>query len=202
MVNLYTSFYQDKDTKRQKELLYCLNKNITNPLIDNIFLIVEGEVKLPVSDKLIIINSKRPTYRDFFDLVNQTVTTPNDISIVANTDIYFNESLQKLDIHERQCVALSRWDYRKDGLKLHNEKYSQDSWIFKGKIRNVRFADFYLGIPGCDNRIAYELNRAGYRMFNPATKIQSIHYHQSDLHNYTQETPKIPKPYLYIEITC
>ena len=200
MVNLYTSLYQDKDIKRQKELLYCLNKNIENPLIDNIFLIVEGEVKLPISDKLIIINSKRPTYRDFFDLVNQTVTTPNDISIVANTDIYFNETLQRLDIHERQCVALSRWDYRKEGLKLHNEKYSQDSWIFKGKIRNVRFADFYLGIPGCDNRIAYELNRAGYRMFNPATKIQSIHYHQSDLHNYDGLTPKIAKPYLFINI--
>jgi len=200
MVNLYTSFYQDKDTKRQKELLYCLNKNIENPLIDNIFLIVEGEVKLPVSDKLIIVNAERPTYRNFFDLVNDTVTSAANISIVANTDIYFNETLARIDIHERQCIALSRWDKKNDGLKLHNERFSQDSWIFKGKIRNVRFCDFYLGIPGCDNRIAYELNRAGYRMFNPATKIQSIHYHQSDLHNYDGSTPKIPKPYLFINI--
>jgi len=200
MVNLYTSFYQDKDAKRQKELLYCLNKNIANPLIDNIFLIVEGDVKLPKSDKLIIVNGNRPTYRNFFDLVNDTVTSVNDISIIANTDIYFNETLASLDIHERQCIALSRWDKKKDGLKLHNERFSQDSWIFKGKLRNVRFCDFYLGIPGCDNRIAYELNRAGYRMFNPATKIQSIHYHQSDLHNYDGSTPKIPKPYLFINI--
>ena len=200
MVNLYTSYYQDKDAKRQKELLYCLNKNIENPLIDNIFLIVEGDVKLPKSDKLIIVNGNRPTYRNFFDLVNDTVTSVNDISIIANTDIYFNETLASLDIHERQCIALSRWDKKKDGLKLHNERFSQDSWIFKGKLRNVRFCDFYLGIPGCDNRIAYELNRAGYRMFNPATKIQSIHYHQSDLHNYDGSTPKIPKPYLFINI--
>ena len=200
MLNLYTSFYQDKDAKRQKELLYCLNKNIENPLIDNIFLIVEGDVKLPKSDKLIIVNGNRPTYRNFFDLVNDTVTSINDISIIANTDIYFNETLASLDIHERQCIALSRWDKKKDGLRLHNERFSQDSWIFKGKLRNVRFCDFYLGIPGCDNRIAYELNRAGYRMFNPATKIQSIHYHQSDLHNYDGSTPKIPKPYLFINI--
>jgi hypothetical protein len=200
MVNLYTSFYQDKDAKRQKELLYCLNQNILNPLIDNIFLIVEGEVKLPVSGKLIIVNAERPTYRNFFDLVNDTVTSANDISIVANSDIYFNDTLAQLDIKERQCVALSRWDKRKDGLRLHNERFSQDTWIFKGKIRNVRFCDFYLGIPGCDNRIAYELNRAGYRLFNPATKIQSIHYHQTDLHNYDHNTPKIPKPYLYINI--
>jgi hypothetical protein len=200
MVNLYTSFYQDKNAKRQKELLYCLNQNILNPLIDNIFLIVEGEVKLPISGKLIIVNSERPTYRNFFDLVNDTVTSANDISIVANSDIYFNDTLAQLDIKERQCIALSRWDKRKDGLRLHNERFSQDTWIFKGKIRNVRFCDFYLGIPGCDNRIAYELNRAGYRLFNPATKIQSIHYHQTDLHNYDHNTPKIPKPYLYINI--
>jgi len=200
MVNLYTSFYQDKDAKRQKELLYCLNQNILNPLIDNIFLIVEGDVKLPISGKLIIVNAERPTYRNFFDLVNDTVTSANDISIVANSDIYFNDTLAQLDIKERQCIALSRWDKRKDGLRLHNERFSQDTWIFKGKIRNVRFCDFYLGIPGCDNRIAYELNRAGYRLFNPANQIQSIHYHQTDLHNYDHSTPKIPKPYLYINI--
>jgi hypothetical protein len=200
MVNLYTSFYQDKDAKRQKELLYCLNQNILNPLIDNIFLIVEGEVKLPVSGKLIIVNSERPTYRNFFDLINDTVTSPNSISVIANSDIYFNDTLAQLDIKERQCIALSRWDKRKDGLRLHNERFSQDTWIFKGKVRNVRFCDFYLGIPGCDNRIAYELNRAGYRLFNPATKIQSIHYHQTDLHNYDHNTPKISKPYLYINI--
>jgi hypothetical protein len=58
-----------------------------------------------------------------------------------------------------------------------------------------------MGIPGCDNRIAYELNRAGYRLCNPATKVQSIHYHESDIHNYNHETPKVPRPYLYIEIT-
>ena len=201
MVNLYTSFYQDKDPVRQLELLYCLKQNINNPLIDKIYLIVEGEVIVPKSDKIVLIHSHRPTYRDFFDLVNNTVYHANQISIVCNTDIYFNETLELLDIQDRQCVALSRWDKKKDGLKLHNERYSQDSWIFKGKLRNVRFADFYLGIPGCDNRIAYELNRAGYRMFNPATKVQSIHYHQSDLHNYDHDTPKIPKPYLYITIT-
>jgi hypothetical protein len=201
MVNLYTSFYEDKNPKRQKELLYCLKQNIANNLIDNIYLIVDGDVKLPVSDKLIIIKGNRPTYRDFFDLVSNTVTHANQISIICNTDIYFNATLQLLDFYDRQCVALSRWDYNRGRLKLHNERYSQDTWIFRGKIRNVRFADFYMGIPGCDNRIAYELNRAGYRLSNPATKVQSIHYHESDIHNYNHETPKVPRPYLYIEIT-
>jgi len=201
MLSLYTSFYQDKNPVRHKELEYCLNQNIENELIDKIYLLVEGEVEIPKSNKIITLPSKRPTYRDFFDTVNRKVQTENEVSIICNSDIYFNHTLSQLNIHPRECIALSRWDYKPEGLRLHNERYSQDTWIFKGHIRNIRHCDFNLGIPGCDNRIAYELNRAGYRLSNPATKIQSIHYHQSDLHNYDDNTPKIAKPYLFINVT-
>jgi hypothetical protein len=121
--------------------------------------------------------------------------------MVANTDIYFNHTLSQLTLNERQCIALSRWDDKIGGLKLHNERFSQDVWIFKGKMRNVNFCDFYLGIPGCDNRIAYELHSAGYALYNPATRIQAIHYHRSDLHNYDGRTLKIQRPYLFIPVT-
>jgi hypothetical protein len=96
MVNLFTSIYTDKSAVRQKELIYCLNKNLANPHINKIYLFVDGEVKLPNSDKLIIIPFKRPTYRDFFNLIDRTVTSREDISIVANTDIYFNHTLNGL----------------------------------------------------------------------------------------------------------
>jgi hypothetical protein len=68
-------------------------------------------------------------------------------------------------------------------------------------MRNVNFCNFFLGIPGCDNRIAFELNSAGYVLSNPATKIQAIHYHRSDLHNYDGKTLKIQRPYLFIPVT-
>jgi hypothetical protein len=201
MVNLFTSIYTDKSLIRQKELIYCLNKNIDNPHINKIYLFVDGFVELPESDKLVTIEFQRPTYRDFFNLIDRTVASREDISIVANTDIYFNHTLNGLTLYERQCIALSRWDDKIGGLKLHNERFSQDVWIFKGKMRNVNFCDFYLGIPGCDNRIAYELHSAGYAMFNPATRIQAIHYHRSDLHNYDGRTLKIQRPYLFIPVT-
>jgi hypothetical protein len=201
MVNLFTSIYTDKSLIRQKELIYCLNKNIDNPHINKIYLFVDGFVELPESDKLVTIEFQRPTYRDFFNLIDRTVASREDISIVANTDIYFNHTLNGLTLYERQCIALSRWDDEIGGLKLHNERFSQDVWIFKGKMRNVNFCDFYLGIPGCDNRIAYELHSAGYAMFNPATRIQAIHYHRSDLHNYDGRTLKIQRPYLFIPVT-
>ena len=201
MVNLFTSIYTDKSPIRQKELIYCLNKNIDNPHINKIYLFVDGFVELPESDKLVTIEFQRPTYRDFFNLIDRTVTSREDISIVANTDIYFNHTLSSLTLYERQCIALSRWDDKPGGLKLHNERFSQDVWIFRGKMRNVNFCDFFLGIPGCDNRIAYELNSAGYAMFNPASRIQAIHYHRSDLHNYDGRTLKIQRPYLFIPVT-
>lgn len=201
MVNLFTSIYTDKSPIRQKELIYCLNKNIDNAYINKIYLFVDGFVELPESDKLVKIEFQRPTYRDFFNLIDRTVTSREDISIVANTDIYFNHTLSNLTLYERQCIALSRWDDKIGGLKLHNERFSQDVWIFRGKMRNVNFCDFYLGIPGCDNRIAYELHSAGYALYNPASRIQAIHYHRSDLHNYDGRTLKIQRPYLFIPVT-
>ena len=201
MINLFTSIYTDKSPIRQKELIYCLNKNIDNPHIEKIYLFVDGFVDLPESDKLVLIPYQRPTYRDFFNLIDRTVTAREDISIVANTDIYFNNTLSSLSLNERQCIALSRWDDKPGGLKLHNERFSQDVWIFRGKMRNVNFCDFFLGIPGCDNRIAYELHSAGYALYNPASRIQAIHYHRSDLHNYDGRTLKIQRPYLFIPVT-
>lgn len=116
MVNLFTSIYTDKSQIRQKELIYCLNKNINNAHINKIYLFVDGFVELPTSDKLVTIEFQRPTYRDFFNLIDRTVTSRDDISIVANTDIYFNHTLSQLSLYERQCIALSRWDDKIAGL--------------------------------------------------------------------------------------
>jgi len=34
-------------------------------------------------------------------------------------------------------------------MVLHNEKFSQDVWIFKGKIKPIAYCDFHMGIRGC-----------------------------------------------------
>ncbi len=198
MTTLYTSFYQDQNPEREKELIYCLNRNIENPLIDRILIFTECPI--PENPKITIIGNCRPTYRMLFDAVNTYCQNENEISLISNTDIYFDNSLSKLILNARTCVALSRWDVKPNQEpKLHNERFSQDVWIFQGKVRKVRFCDFFLGVPGCDNRIAWELNQAGYVLYNPATTIKSYHYHPSDLHTYDGKT-RIPKPYLFIEV--
>ncbi len=208
MISLYTSYYKDKNDIRQAELDHCLKKNIENPLINRIMLFAESAVPFE-SDKIVIISDKRPTYQDKFNAINTYCQSHLEISIIANTDIYFDD-LSELHTHLNgtKCIALSRWDIKPPlPAKLHNERFSQDAWIFQGKVKPIKYASFHLGVPGCDNRIAWELHRAGYILKNPASKIKCYHYHPSDLHTYHDDKGEnikylyIPKPYLFVEVT-
>lgn len=195
---LITSFYQDKNPTRHSELEHCMKCNLANPHIDSIVVFLEGkEADFHVLNdpKIVVIESPRPTFQKFFETANQ-ISGDNDILIIANTDIYFDESIKILPQikMDNVALALSRWHYySSDRIELYNEKFSQDVWIFKGKIKPIEFCNFFMGIRGCDNRIAYELKKAGYAVFNPAKTIRSIHYHMSEVRNYGPEI--IPKPY-------
>lgn len=211
MITLYTSYYKDKSPVRQAELDYCLQKNIDNPLIDQIVLMCGDELPphLHRPNRVYLTANNRPTYQDFFNIINNSLTSNLDISMVANSDIYFDETLSELpgQMAGNKCIALSRWDIKPEGAVLHNEKFSQDVWIFQGKVKPVKYATFNLGVPGCDNRIAWELWRAGYILKNPASRIKAYHYHPSDLHTYHDENGEnikylyVPKPYLFVELT-
>ena len=149
----------------------------------------EKVIEIPVS--------RRPTYQDFFELVNRN-TGDNDINIIANTDIYLEndiEILNYLDL-KRKCFALTRWDVDNDGnVKLFFMEDSQDTWIFKGKIPKIK-SDFQIGIPGCDARIAHEIFRAGVKISNPSFSIKTYHLHLSDFRTHEQTwTKRILPPY-------
>src|SRR5689334_21979810 len=110
------------------------------------------------------VKNDRPTFKDFFSLINQ-VTDEDDINIIANTDIYFDDEsiwLIKKWLQKDECFALSRWDIYFDGKPQHfNRRDTADVWIFKGKIKDIPDCDFTLGIPGCDNAICERIQRAG-----------------------------------------
>lgn len=197
-INLFQSYFIDTDEERQKELDYCLLKNIQNPLISNIYLFTD--VSLPYEDKKIKIikASYRPTYRNFFNAIAQYEPNEKSINIISNLDIYFNETLSRLSfIQEVDVYCLTRWDVQPDGsIKLLNRNDSQDVWIFKGSINDREMnCDFCMGIPGCDNRIAHEFSEAGYRVSNPSRSIQAIHLHLIMKRNYVVGVDKVPSPY-------
>jgi hypothetical protein len=64
-----------------------------------------------------------------------------------------------------------------------------------GRVRSIA-APFTMGILGCDNRLAYLLSEAGYRLSNPGRSIRAIHLHRSEVRRYRQGRQNlVPGPY-------
>ena len=113
MINLYTNYYIDKNIDRNTELNFCIERNIKNRFINNIYFLNEDDIKYD-HNKIINVNiKKRPTYKDFIDFINNN-SSENDISIITNLDIYFDDSikvLENIDLNNK-CFALTRYDVK------------------------------------------------------------------------------------------
>jgi hypothetical protein len=178
MIRLFYNYYEDKNPIRKKEIDFCLQKNLTNSHIKTI----------------IVETPQKPTYSYFFQKINE-VTEPEDVNIICNSDIFFDETIALAEnIKHKEFYALLRWEYFPNiAPQFHERPDSQDTWIVRGKIENV-FGNFTLGIRGCDNRIAYEFQKAGYNVINPSKSIKTYHVHNSGIRNYTM-AQVIPPPY-------
>lgn len=198
-INLFINIYIDKIDARQKELEICFKKNVENALINKIYAFVEKEhypywlKKFPLSEKINYIQWEgRPTYNDYFSFTNNFDT---DINIISNTDIYFDETLQiaKDFKWNNHCFALTRYDYHPE-TSFNGETYperiefldrcdSQDSWIFYGAGKKVKYGDFPLGLRGClsgETLISYNRgNRTGGRFI----KLKDLYLKYNGIRN-------------------
>jgi hypothetical protein len=178
------------DNKRLEELLFCLKKNISNSLIKNIYLLNEEFIDLSkygVSSKKIIQENinERLTYKKAFDYCNGFVK--GELWILANADIYFNDTLAKIESYDldNTLIALLRYELNSSGeLNIFTYKDtgkprddSQDAWIFKTPIISTTDMDFHLGVGGCDNKIAHLFSKQDYRLLNPCSEIEITHKH-------------------------
>jgi len=207
-MNLFINLYRDKNPVRQKELERCLSLNLLNTKIKTIYAVVEklsDWMDFIGSDQVVLIKGEtRPTYNDYFKSINQ-YATKDTVSAIANSDIYFDEESVKLiseNIRPNECYALSRWDALPDGSVKHfNRSDSADVWIFKGAIAPVADCEFGQGRPACDNRIAYLLEQAGYKVLNPSKDVKTYHLHNSGIRNYNAakgSPDRLPPPYKLI----
>ncbi len=185
---LYTPYYISPHAERNEENLYCLRKNLENPLISKVVLINEEKAIPFEHPKLTHIHSvPRPTFAQIFaETAKQK--RDNTIRILANSDIYFDATLEKAkNIYKNEIYALTRWDLQADGSKKFFLKYhSQDAWIFTSDL-DKSIGDFPMGKPGCDNRLAYELKKTGYKVLNPSFSIVITHVHASGFRPYLNE---------------
>jgi len=193
--NLFISLYNEQNKKRQSELKECLLRNCK--VFDIVWVLAEGgELAewvlegLPTNVNVLPVTI-RPTFRTFFNAVN-AVTNYDDINVVSNSDIYF-EALNLLP-GINQCFSITRYE---NGILL-NQIDSQDAWIFKGIIKIPSYCDYHQ-IPGCDNRLNYELRKMGYEMSNPCLTIKSHHLHKGE--KSYDGTKRINPPYLRLNHT-
>lgn len=206
---LITQFYKPKWNLRYQEIKECLKKNLENKYISKIYLFCEEKYNFEEIfyndnvnlSKIEQIPSKRLTYKKAFEFSNKF---PNQLKILANSDIYFDNSLQKL--HElnfnKLFLSITRYNLNNGKITLENmPERSQDSWIWKDKLYIGNFNDYNedgikLGIWGCDNRINYIVKESGYTVKNYCKDIITYHLHKEDLHrNDTKKVIKYKNPY-------
>lgn len=191
-ITVFLPYYKAQTAERREEYLYCLSKNIESK-VNKIYLMIDDGYRPEItSDKITIIDiEKRPTYLDWVKLTEKYVS--DGISVLINTDIYFDDSLSRLfEIFESDpysFVALSRYEASESKLSKHpNPQWSQDFWAINSHLRVndslKKLLDIPLGMPRCDNKVAYLFAIHGHKIYNPINFVKSIHVHESAFRTY------------------
>lgn len=206
---IISNLYVDSNPERMKELITVFANNAA--LKANIIYVINVRdvdyfnqfdwIKNPNVYKSKV--QSNPSFADLFRIIRNSPVVQNDSTcIVTNSDIMIPQDDLKLiedNLQALQCYALSRWDMVNDNPAeaIRRDRIdSQDSWCFKGKPPFI-IEDFKMGIPGCDNRLAYLIQQEGYKLYNPSKSIKTYHYHINLKRNRNLESP-IEPPYCYV----
>ncbi len=198
---LITTYYISSNNDRNKEIEKCLIKNSDNQYIKKIYLLNNQTYKLPFIKKanskkieqVIISNDDNYilNYKDAINFINTNLQ--NNICILANSDIYFDNSLFHINSFNisGKFYALLRYDEDENGnkniFKRHNEPRddSQDSWIFKSPLNiDTNKLDFTFRTLGCDSILAKHVYDTGIKVCNPSYDIITTHVHNTDYRTY------------------
>lgn len=201
---LITTYYKPNNEERLNELNQCLINNFNNNFIKKIYLLNDKIYDLSFinycENKItqIIVNEEnndRLGYDYAIDFINNNLE--GNICILCNSDIFFDDSLEKLVDYnfDNKMLALARYNNN----ILFNKIDSQDSWIFKSKAKiDLSLCKFKFGKPCCDNRIACIFKDHGYNVINPSLTIKSHHLHNSNFRTYDKKD-KVTGDYFFIK---
>lgn len=215
-MNLLIEYFTSPNAQRDSEYKTCIRENIKNNLIQKIIIFISDNSKLDIeSGKIEIVKlEKRPSFKFLFEYCNQNLN--DEICIIANTDIFLDESIKYLtkDSLDNTFLALTRWDLVFNDnqwfVQFYNHPFrggptttgmlSQDTWIFKSPIVVDERSDFLMGKPGCDNRIVQILHENNYNVKNPSMQIITKHFHLTNYRTYNH-TDMVLGPYLLVQPT-
>jgi len=209
-INVFYNYYDVKNKDRKKELKYCLDMLLSNKKISNLYILCSNKLDIEQNNVTKIdFNFEQPSFKDYFNIIN-FYSSDESINILLNSDCFVDEKnidLISKNIKENEVYCLSRWDIvsNKDFKSTHYDiECSQDAWIKIGKFSNRIEGNYKMGVPGCDNAIAYEFQKIGYKISNPSKDIKIYHYHLSDVRTYgvshdDKESHRIRRPYVFVQ---
>ena len=211
-IYLFLQYYIDKVEERDNENKRCLKENINNKYITKIYLLNEKiytkeEMGLNDEDMKKIHQveiNERLMFSHIFNYIKN-----NEIKgyyIISNADIYYNDTLKNVYktsiMNKRVCYAQLRDDSNNNCKLEKNCVYSQDTWILHTNniIENISVYNIKLGIPGCDNKIIFLLNKNGnFKLYNKPLYIKCIHLHKNDIRPWRKNKFSYKKPWLYLQ---
>jgi len=199
---LITTYYQTSNNDRNNEINKCLIHNFLNKNIKTIYLLNNKIYDLYFIEKnnkikqIIISNDTnyKLKYNDAIHFINENLK--NEICILSNSDIYFDNTLSKINYKNinDSLFALLRYDEDKNGNKNIFSRYglprddSQDCWIFKSPLNiDLEKINFSFGTLGCDNIFASIIHDSKIKISNPSLDIISIHVHNTEFRTYNIE---------------
>lgn len=206
--SLITTLYNETHEARIKEFITCIDNNLANDRIDDIHVIYDvlkddstNQLLTLLQQRAIHIHifSGRPTYGYCFELAK--IHCKNNRIIIANGDIYFNNTLHLLDDYDlnMKFLAITRWNVNADNaISLHRDEGSQDAWIFQVPLPKFTNDEIQMGIVGCDNAIAYRAKEAGLKVLNPCYSIYSFHLGSSNIRTWRPNITA-PRPYMTVK---
>jgi hypothetical protein len=209
-IHLLIDYYRNPYPKRAEELDFCFNENINSKEFDHIHVFAQSELPTDQMPDNVTINKieNRLTYKYYMEYAENNIPK-GDIIVLSNSDIFFDESILKVkDINlDNKVLTLTRWCpytghwFRNDELvPLHNHSHSQDVWIWSNPFKHDDSFNFYIGTLGCDNKMAFCLDQAGYQVWNPSFSIFAYHKHKErdDNRDYNLVKRLIQGPYMFV----
>ncbi|MCB0310757.1 MAG: hypothetical protein KDD42_05965, partial [Bdellovibrionales bacterium] len=193
-LKLYIGFYIDSSAERHAENLHCLQQNIKNPEIDEIWLFVSepGDFLAFQQGKVKVAKSKeeRCTYQDFIEHANSS--GEHFLLMMANSDIKFDQTLSL--VHEcmnpGRLLCLTRRELQSNGCAPYTKHYySSDAWIVEAPVRKF-VSDVTLGKVHCESEFLGRAQRAGYELKNFSLSINAFHVHLSEKRNINPAVDK------------
>ena len=182
-ITLISQYFIAGSARKQRDLDDVLQTNLLNSAITQVVLLNEQRFNysnLHSSHKIKeVLVGGRLRFADAFTYADTNLA--GKTVILANADIYFDGTLHKLALSRERALnntvlALLRFEDRESNIELAFRTDSQDAWIFHSPLNKSLSAqaDFYLGAPRCDNRLAELLRLAGHPVRNPPFLLHAV----------------------------